>query len=382
MTGLSSVFAPVSTLATAAPPPGGSSDLRTRAANDDVASLTVYARQHPAQRDALFSAMIKAGRTGDVSRIGQALRKPDFDVPVWMRYGQGGGPAYAIRPDSDPTGRIANSPAWNDLVRSGQVTASEQRVISRMSDNEGRLDSVQAYDSEIATLGAMQKTINSAGTGELPKQVWDFRQADPQGYRSLFADRGWTVERVGKGNTASDFAMRLTVDGRTMTPTQTEAYIKDRANPEHWNKALDPLLDAGRNPAFQAQQIRDFASRLDTAMAVVPRGAGYSRPASAYITSEQGAALVLDQHVNRPGRVAGSLGAALDRFHAANPAAPRDPARWTAEQRATYEPLIVTAYQSQRIGSGMTHPVDRHAHIVGEGTRLSASPGSFVTGPR
>lgn len=380
MVGLSSVSAPgQSGPASTAPP---ADDLRVRARNDDVPTLAVYARQHPQQRAALERELTRVGRASDVARLAQALKQPDYDTPVWMRYGSGGGPAYTIRRPSDTTNRVATSPAWQGLVDAGQVTASEQRVISRMSDNEGRLDSVQAYDSEIATLGAMQKTINPQGTGELPKQVWDFKQANPDKYQSLFADRGWTVEHVGKGNGVSDYAMRFTVEGRTLSAAETATYIKDRAHPEHWNAALDPLLKAGRDPDFQAQQIRDFKGRLDTAMATVPRGAAYTKPISAYLTSEQGAALVLDQSVNRPGRVASSLGGALDRFYAANPKAPRDPAQWTAEQRASYEPQIMTAYQSERVASRMTDPTTRATHIVGAGTTLSADPGSFVATPR
>lgn len=380
MVGLSPVSAPGSSAPTGAAPPAD--DLRTRAQNDDVATLTRYVRQHPQQRAALERELTRAGRTSDIARVAQALRQPDYDTPVWMRYGQGGGPAYSIRRPSDTTNRVATSTAWQGLVDAGQVTASEQRVISRMSDNEGRLDSVQAYDSEIATLGAMQKTINPQGTGELPKQVWDFKQAHPAEYQTLFANRGWTVEHVGKGDGVGDYAMRLTVDGRTLTPAETATYIKDRAHPEHWDTALDPLLQAGRDPTFQAQQIHDFKTRLDIAMATVPRGAGYTQPISAYLTSEQGAALVLDQSVNRPGRVASSLGGALDRFYAANPKASRDPSQWTAEQRAAYEPQIMTAYQSERVASRMTDPTTRAAHITGAGTTLSADPGSFVATPR
>jgi hypothetical protein len=373
----STVLAPagrVSTVAAAAPP----DPLRDLARNADVPTLTTYARQHPQQRDKLERAMIAAGRSGDVSRMAQALKKPDYDVAVWMRYGAGGGPAYAFRPASDDTGRLHTSSAWDGLVASGKVTESERRVIGRMADNEGRLDSVQAYDSEIATVGAMQKTINASGSGELPRQVYAFSQSNPAKYRALFADRGWTAEHTGKGDAPSDYTMRLTVDGRTLTARETAAFIKDRASPAHWNTALDPLRDAGRDPDFQAQQAVDFKARLDTALATVPRGPGYTQPISAYLTSEQGAALVLDQSVNRPAHVAGSFGHALDGFFAANPKVARDPAQWTAAQRADYEPKILTAYQAQRAATNMTDPVKRYNDIVGAGTPLSAAPGSFV----
>jgi hypothetical protein len=61
-------------------------------------------------------------------------------------------------------------------------------------------------------------------------------------------------------------------------------------------------------------------------------------PISAYLTSEQGAALVLDQDVNRSGYVQADLGKALDAFYKAHPEAPKDPAKWTSKQREKYAP--------------------------------------------
>lgn len=363
-------------------------DLATLARTASVETLTIYARQHPQERGALETAMVKAGRTGDVSQMSQALKKPDFEVPIWMRYGQtGGGPTYSVRPTSDPAHKVGASLAWNTLESSGQVTPSERAVISHMSASEGRLDSVQAYDNQIVSLGAMQKTVNPQGTGELPRQVWDFKQANPDKYQALFADRGWAVERVAPGSTDGSFAMRLTVDGTQLTPRETAAYIKDRGSPDHWGAALDPLLKAGRDPDFQAQQIKDFQSRLTTAISVIPAGAAYTRPAGEYLTSQQGAAMLLDHHVNRPAHVDNAFGRALDRFYAANPTASHDPGAWTAEQRAEYEPAILSEYRqarSERYGGGvMTHPFERADRLMGPDSPLSADPGSFVrTAPR
>lgn len=373
---LSTNVAGVSLTAGSAPPPRP--DLATLAKTGDLKTLTIYARQHPQSRDALETAMVKAGRSGDVSRMAQALKKSDYDVPIWMRQG---GPAYAMRPASDPTYRIGDSSVWASLEREGKVSASEHRVIGHVAANEGRLDSVQAYDDQIVSLGAMQKTVNQKGTGELPHQIWDFKQANPDRYQSLFADRGWTVERVGRGHPDSSFALRLTVDGKTLTARETYSYIKDRNNPDHWNTALDPLLKAGRDPAFQAQQIKDYKARLDLATSVTPAGAKYTKPAGEYVTSEQGAGMLIDHHINRPGHVSLAFGAALDRFYAANPKAPLDPAKWSAKQRAEYEPAILNDYRATRQltygRSTMTQPLERANRIMGASSPLSAEPGSF-----
>jgi hypothetical protein len=146
---------------------------------------------------------------------------------------------------------------------------------------------------------------------------------------------------------------------------------------------LTPLLEAGRDVDFQKKQIVDFRDRLNGAVDQKPAGAkgNYAHPISSYVTSEQGAALVLDQSVNRPAHVAGSFGRALDRFYAANPKAPADPATWTAEQRAQYEPKIIANYIAERNATNMTDPQDRADHLTNAKSGLSAAPGSFVRTP-
>ncbi|MBA2936130.1 hypothetical protein HZF05_18765 [Sphingomonas sp. CGMCC 1.13654] len=378
MTGLTGVATqPANTTTTGAG--GNPPSLKTLAQTASIGDLALHIQAHPKDRQALETAMVKAGRTGDVSRLNQMLQT---ELPHWIPYHKIGGPAYFARTPADPVNSIATSPVWPGLVKSGQFTASEQRVISRMAMNEGHLDSVQSYDDQAMTMGAMQKTIAPNGTGELSKQVYDFSRANPAGYKSLFADKGWTVAHTGKGTGSGDYTMTFTANGKAMTPAQTVAYIKDKASPDQWNAALDPLLKAGRDPAFQAFQIKDFKPRLDTAMAVVPKGTAYTQPVSSYLTSEQGAALVLDESVNRPGHVAGTLGKTLDAFYAANPKAPADPTQWTAAQRADYEPKIVTEFIAQRdMPKVMTDPAARADRIVGSGTTLSAAPGSFVRTP-
>ncbi|RZF65156.1 hypothetical protein EWE75_07235 [Sphingomonas populi] len=365
----------------------------------DLDTLRAYLGEHPGQRDSLDSLLVRGSRYGDVFALAEGHRraagpqaaavddkpkpKPvDYDTPVWTKTKVGDGPAFPGRKPSDTSYRLSESAAWGGMVAAGTVSASEQRVISRMADNEGRLDSVQSYDNQIVTVGAMQKTINPQGTGELARQVFEFSQSNPGAYASLFTDQGWSVEHSGKGTGDGAYTMSLTVDGIKMSGSDLSTYIKDAREPDHWTTALSPLQKAGRDAAFQEKQIGDFVTRLDSALGKVPasavKGQSYIRPISAYVTSEQGAALVLDESVNRPAHVPTTFGKALDAFFADNPKVERDPMLWTAEQRATYEPQIVSDYEAQRLVSRMTDPDQRAAHITGKGTTLSADPGSFV----
>ncbi|MCD9586216.1 hypothetical protein LVK03_14175, partial [Tenacibaculum maritimum] len=60
---------------------------------------------------------------------------------------------------------------WKKLIENKKVTTEEREIIVAVTKNEGKLDSVQSYDSEIFSVGAIQKTVNIEGKGEFPKQV-------------------------------------------------------------------------------------------------------------------------------------------------------------------------------------------------------------------
>lgn len=66
------------------------------------------------------------------------------------------------------------------------------------------------------------------------------------------------------------------------------------------------------------------------------------------MTSELGAALVLDQDVNRPGLVKSDFGAALKEFFAEHPNAASDPSSWTKANRAGYEESLIEKYTALR----------------------------------
>ena len=329
-----------------------------------IGDVEAHARtRHPATTPAELKALDQS--------VGKLKRA---DVPEWVKFNALHGPRF---PDN-PERKIGTSPAWQGLINAGTATDSVQRVVSRMADNEGALDAVQAYDNQIASLGAMQKTISPAGNGELAKQVYEFSQSNPAKYQSLFAGQGWTAAHTGTGTGNGDYTMSYQnpndPKAQPITGPALSKYIRQPNDPQRWQETLGPLFRAGRDTDFQQKQIGDFVTRLDSALAKVPSGT-YTQPISSYVTSEQSAALVLDQDVNRPSYVADDMGSALDTFYAANPKADPDPSQWTAQDRATYEPQIVTAYTNAR---RMTDADTRALHITAPGTTLSALPGSLV----
>lgn len=237
-----------------------------------------------------------------------------------------------------------------------------------MSPNEGDFNTVQAYDSEAITAGAMQKTANKFGQGELPDQVEKFKNGNPAKYKELFEDKGWSVVKVdgrndkGKLTGVKVFGMQYSYTDKEGKPVvissdELRGFIKGYCNSTtsadakaNANKALDSMRQAMEDDAMKEQQILDFKDRINKANKTIPKG--YKYPISDYMSSPKGRALALDQSVNRPGLVRRDYGKALDDFYKNNPKAPTNPAEW-GNNRSAYEDQINEYYGRNREGTDM-----------------------------
>jgi hypothetical protein len=74
---------------------------------------------------------------------------------------------------------------------------------------------------------------------------------------------------------------------------------------------------------------------------------GYSRPASEYLQSPLGRALVLDQSVNAPANLPKSLGSAINTLITRNPGLSEDPEQWGVN-KARYEQELIEIYGPAR----------------------------------
>lgn len=302
----------------------------------------------------------------------------DCNTPYYVKYGSSGGPTYKDCHEHT----LENYGGWDELIDQNVKTPSEQNVLSAMSANEGDFDSVQAYDSEIVTMGAMQKTVNPQGQGELPTQLRQFRD-DPATkpiFDSTMGSAGYTVGKNVTGQNANGtpkygskdtlyFTDPANAQAGPITGSALDNLIQQ--NPDRQKALLGPFRTLGRSPEFQRKQVLDFNDRLVNSLNKTPTG--YSKPIKDYVSSEHGGALVLDQDVNRPGFVGTDFGSALDKFYGANPTAAKDPALWSAAQRAAYEPSIVSNYEAVRRGTDMA---GRATKLGAAG--LSDAPGSLT----
>lgn len=219
-----------------------------------------------------------------------------------------------------------------------------------MSSNEGKLESVQSYDSEIVSVGAMQKTINSKGTGEFPKQVWEFKNKHPKLYDDHFKAHGWEVTK-DKGVHSMSYNELTGNELKKSIRKDFQEQIKLAPS-----KALEVLVNAISSKEFQEIQVVDFIDRLHKQVLPIKPTGYESYTINDYLQSNLGKAVTLDQHVNRPGYVKKDFGDALKHLFTKYPKLSKNPAEW-GSHRETYEAELVDYYGRNR---RMTDAVSRY----------------------
>ncbi|RNC71717.1 MAG: hypothetical protein ED859_03125 [Desulfuromonadales bacterium] len=277
---------------------------------------------------------------------------------------------------------LGKSGEWDKLISEGVKTESEKKVILAVAGNEGKMDSVQSYDRMVVSLGAMQKTINLAGEGELANQIDDFKNEAPEEYKELFEDKGWIVRqdklpiynKKGQKIREVDSRPRLYYKNnndpnpKEITGDELKQYLNSRDNEINSVKAHKALLEAGRDPAFQRKQILDYNVRLLSSInSTAPT---YKHKMKDYITSEKGRALALDTSVNLgEGGASKVYQQSLDEFFRNNPLADKDPSRWPPNRRQGYEDALVGYLEKNR--NKVTDYFNRNAAILGNSSQLN-----------
>lgn len=269
------------------------------------------------------------------------------------------GPIYAgNRPLSKAT-------ILDSMIASGALSESEYRILIAMSANEGNIDSVQSYDSEILTAGAMQKTINPVGRGEFPAQVARFKADNEDAYSELFEKCGWIVEGAGT-SAVMKYSHPVLTGGEIRAGQQLRDLIRKGCSQENFGKPiksipLAAIAHAISTKSFENRQVMDFIERLrNEVLPILPRN--YSHTIGDFFKSDLGRATALDHHVNRPGDVPIDVGKALDRFYSAHPAVSKNPNEW-GENFAIYEREIIEIYGPSRKMASSTIAMDRYRKL-------------------
>ncbi|HAD43838.1 MAG TPA: hypothetical protein DCF97_12060, partial [Plesiomonas shigelloides] len=257
---------------------------------------------------------------------------------------------------------LASYSGWSNLLATGKITENEKVILVAMSENEGKMDAIQSYDSEVVTAGAMQKTFKDGvgleGKGELSIQLAKFRDKYPDLYANHMSNCGWIVE--GTGSSAITYYVDdLLTGGGKVTGRDLKNLLRKGCDESTFNsvihsKPLAGLLKVISLPEFLDMQVLDFIERLHSAESHVVFSGDIR--IKDYIKSDFGRAVVLDHSVNRPGFVKDNFKMAISNFHTKNPNVSLNPHDW-AELHETYEKKLLDEYKMTR---SMTNSISRY----------------------
>jgi hypothetical protein len=249
----------------------------------------------------------------------------------------------------------ANSQAFADTA------PSRLRVMSAVSRNEGNLEAINTWDNSFLTFGVFQWTAGAgAAAGELPSLIDRLKNSDQSAFQKYFGDYGLDTSPISSaaGVTPTGF---FTLDGQTLTTPAQKAQLRAL----EW--AYRFWLSGG-DPAVQRVEIEHAMSRIDLFYSDSKHTIA-GRFISDYVSSEYGVALILDEHVNRPGNVPGTLAKAVNQMGSG------DPQSWTDVDEAR----LLTLYLQARARTSMTDSntrADRIRQSVAQGL-ASDKRGSF-----
>ncbi|MHA7846364.1 hypothetical protein [Serratia sp. D1N4] len=257
---------------------------------------------------------------------------------------------------------LASYARWDKLISEGQITQDEKTILIAMSENEGKMDAIQSYDSEVITAGAMQKTVKDEegreGKGELPTQLAKFRDLHPDLYENYVTHCGWSVEGTGS-SAIMYYSDQVLTQGNRITASDLKTLIRQGSNATSYgsivhNKPLAALLKVILLPEYLDIQVLDFIQRLHQYEGATVTSE--NKKIKDFVKSKFGRAVVLDHSVNRPGYVVRDFKKAIRNFHSHNPAISLDPQTWGAEHNF-YENKLLEEYKLTR---EMTNSIERY----------------------
>ena len=225
--------------------------------------------------------------------------------------------------------------------RFANIAPSLLRVMEAVSENEGKLEAINTWDSAFLSFGVFQWTAGTGNaTGELPALIDRLKQTDAAVFDEYFGQFGLDVSgvRTPAGVPAYGF---FTLNG---TVINTAALKDERLRTFEWAYRF---WQAGSDDTVRQVQTEHAISRIDLFYRE-PRKKIGDRFVGDYVTSEFGVALLLDQHVNRPGHVPGTLAKAVETL--VGELGADNPEQWTDAE----EQRLLDIYLQLRSDTSMT----------------------------
>jgi len=197
----------------------------------------------------------------------------------------------------EPETFIANH---REKLQAVDLTDSEVNVILATSENEENMDAVNTWDNQFISFGMFQWSAGGPGKpGELPALLQVVKDRYPDDFQHYWAQFGLDVAQVGRKTGW------FTYRGKKLGSEADKAMLREPI----WAYRF---ARAGADIEVRAAQIVHACNRINQFYFVKSSQLeGYAL--ADLITSEYGVALLLDNHVCRPGYVRACVAAALKR---------------------------------------------------------------------
>lgn len=233
--------------------------------------------------------------------------------------------------------------AWLKTVPApASINSSALRVLDAMCVIEGKLEAVNSWDGAHISFGFFQWTAGMGGDGELPVLLSDLKAADPAAFHDCFGQYGLDARVASAAATTG----KLLLNGEVLDTDAEKDVLRSPA----WTYRF---WRSGHHPSMRLAQLALAARRIKRFQDAKTAG----RKLRDWINSEYGIALILDQHINRPGHVPKTLEQAIA---AVAGSLPGDPATWGKAE----EQRLIDAYLDKRDDTNMTDSAKRAAKVA------------------
>jgi uncharacterized protein YraI len=232
------------------------------------------------------------------------------------------------------------------------VSDSLLRVMVAVSENEGKYEAINTWDNAFLSFGIFQWTTGTGSeAGELPALLQRLQDRYQDTFEAHFGQYGLSTTGV---RAPRGVAPRGYFTLKEVLLANEEGKSSLRSLPWAYRFWL-----AGRDDNVREVQTLHAMERVDLFLHMENRRIRNCY-VNDYVTSEYGLALMLDQHVNRPGHVPRILGNAVEALKDELPI--DDPQGWDDEA----EDLLLEKYLELRATTSMTDSNQRARNILGK----------------
>jgi peptidoglycan hydrolase-like protein with peptidoglycan-binding domain len=239
------------------------------------------------------------------------------------------------------------------------LSESAIRVVAAVASNEGLFEAINSWDAAFLSVGIQQWTTGVKDEpGELAGLLERIRRTDAAAFDTCFGQYG-----LGTAIPEGHITGYLTLGGATLAKPADKAQLRS----VDWAYRF---WRAAHHPAVRRAQIAHAIERIGRFAHLDVRG----HPLQSWVSSELGMAMLLDQHVNRPGHVPATLTEAVKAVLDSG-AVPANPADWSEGD----EHRLIERYIALRGRTSMTDQLNRARRLFARAERgaLSNDRGSF-----